>query len=351
MPALTGLRFFAAAMVVLHHFGPSFLQPGIVLRAARAGYVGVSLFFFLSGFVLAHTYQPGERAVHAQKFLLARLARIYPLFLFALLISAPSFVMVSRGHSAPWWMLRILPRVLLIHDWIGLIGAWNVPDWSLSAEWAFYLSFPWVAPFMARTKWYVVALFAGLGLGVAFLAHAANPVFVSPEGQPLSRLSGFVAYHPVFRFHEFAVGIFCGAQWTKLPALQAVARRLWLFPIAMVVLCVLSAAPLALPFLPFGNGLLLPIWIVIVLSLTGTRGLCVRFLSQRWVVLLGEASFALYLLHIPLWGIFAFVARTPRGPLEFGGFFLVLTAISIATFRWVEVPLRGWIRGASRTSP
>ena len=61
LDALTGLRFVASVGVVMHHFGQSALPEGPLRNLARAGFVGVDLFFIMSGFVLGYVYRPSNR--------------------------------------------------------------------------------------------------------------------------------------------------------------------------------------------------------------------------------------------------------------------------------------------------
>src|SRR3569832_1585964 len=82
---LTSMRFFAAMWVVLYHYWPN-LDPHTPALVSK-GYLGVELFFVLSGFILCHVYLQGagEGRFKYGSFLWARLARVYPLHLATLL--------------------------------------------------------------------------------------------------------------------------------------------------------------------------------------------------------------------------------------------------------------------------
>src|SRR5215475_10169980 len=92
LPALTSLRFFAALHVVTFHLYTMHITAGPVWyqRLSSIGYVGVGLFFVLSGFILVYTY--AGRSWTARSFWQARFARIYPAYLFSLSVTAPSFL-------------------------------------------------------------------------------------------------------------------------------------------------------------------------------------------------------------------------------------------------------------------
>ena len=146
--ALTTLRFLAALWVVLYTAWPH-LDVGFVPVAVTKGYLGVETFFILSGFILSHVYleAAGEKRFSYGGFLWARLARVYPLHLVTLfgvigLGLAAGVAGLSIDASLTDW--RALPANLtLTHAWgLAPSSAFNHPSWSISAEWAAYLSFP-----------------------------------------------------------------------------------------------------------------------------------------------------------------------------------------------------------------
>src|ERR1051325_8120140 len=80
---LTALRFFAAYWVVLYHYWPKLATSWAMPAVLQKGYLGVELFFTLSGFILCHVYlsSVGDGRFKYGSFLWARLARVYPLHL------------------------------------------------------------------------------------------------------------------------------------------------------------------------------------------------------------------------------------------------------------------------------
>ena len=151
---LTSLRFFAAAWVVLYDVWPK-LAAAPASSLIEKGYLGVELFFVLSGFILCHVYleAAGEGGFNYAGFLWARLARIYPLHLATLLgLGLMGLAATAAGFQVDPSVLAwsALPANLtLTHAW-GLApqAGWNHPSWSISAEWFAYLEFsglPWSA--------------------------------------------------------------------------------------------------------------------------------------------------------------------------------------------------------------
>ncbi len=146
--ALTTLRFLAAAWVVLFTAWPH-LDVSFIPTAVTRGYLGVEVFFVLSGFILSHVYleAAGEKRFSYGGFLWARIARVYPLHLLTLagmaaLGIAATVVGLSVDASLTDW--RSLPAHLtMTHAWgLASSAAFNHPSWSISAEWFAYLTFP-----------------------------------------------------------------------------------------------------------------------------------------------------------------------------------------------------------------
>ena len=135
------------------------LNWGTTLPVLRSGYLGVDLFFVLSGAVLTHVYT-GHNLLHPAaywSFLRNRLARIYPLHIITLcalgllVILVPSFADRYGDHATRFSADAFIASALLIQNWAHwLPDAWNVPAWSLSAEWFAYLMFPVILLFAAR---------------------------------------------------------------------------------------------------------------------------------------------------------------------------------------------------------
>jgi len=154
---LTSLRFFAALAVVASHLWPLAEEPNALQPLARTlfheGYAGVSFFFMLSGYILAHTYQAklASGAISRRKYLALRLARIVPLHW---LVGVPlGLWALAQGG------LAMLPKVALN---LALLQAWvpnpdwyftvNEPSWSLSDEAFFYTCFPFPPPFRSGCR-------------------------------------------------------------------------------------------------------------------------------------------------------------------------------------------------------
>lgn len=360
--ALTGLRFLAALHVVLMHRALQYLgwAPVWSRNVVAAGYTGVSLFFVLSGFVLAYTYlEPGEsQRIERRRFWVARLARVYPVYLASLLVALPAFVglaLVRDGAllgpgTSPGKVALTTLTLTQAWSWT-TVWQWNSPGWSLSAEAFFYAAFPLIVPALlryarGRLLWaaFVLWLVALLPPAFYLLTHVDGGTAASRAPTLMS-----IKFHPVFRIPEFLMGVVLGKLFLDRSAPQSTSRWPgWMSEIAAVAILLLLAASSALPFVLLHNGLLAPMFGLLIFGLAGGRGPLARILSRPSLVLLGEASYALYLLHQPLWlwvtslGHVSPLDRQPAG--FFVGYIVITLLASIAMLQLLEKPCRKALR-------
>jgi len=362
--ALSGLRFAAALGILLFHYGAPLVAglPAWVERLRAGGHAWVGLFYVLSGFVLARAHPqpmgPAERRV----FWAARLARLYPAYLLAFLLSAP-FVLERWEGAGPAGAAKALivatAALLLIQAWAPPIARiWNPPGWSTSAVAAFYALFPFAAGWLARRSrrglW--AALAGAWGLSLLFpLAWLALAPDGPPEaitrwnwGEPLWLEA--LKFHPVARAGEFLAGVALGLLHARGAVLTRAARAGG----ALAALSLGAAAAVlavdALPYPLLHNGALVPLFAVAVLGLAGGGGGFAQALGSAGARRLGDASFALYALQEPLWRIARSFAADPSAPASAGfvvAFALFAIASSLAVAALVERParraLRAWL--------
>jgi peptidoglycan/LPS O-acetylase OafA/YrhL len=287
---LTSLRFFAAMWVVLYHFWPSLglAAPAVVGK----GYLGVELFFVLSGFIIHHVYLEafGAGRFRYGPFLWARLSRIYPLHLATLvslgvLAGGAAVLGLSAGDKLLVWP-SLIPHLLLIQAWgFAPLGGWNHPSWSISAEWFAYLLFPAFATLAWRLR-------ARPGLAVA----AAAGLTVALQ-EIFRRLTGFPLTHATYLWGAlrivpcFALGAAVHLLWRASPLkTRPGAGAFTLAALALAGACVGIGAPDWAAVLAFGA----LIYGLACLSSAGGRRL-----TAPAFVYLGEVSFAVYMVCIP----------------------------------------------------
>ena len=328
--SLTGLRFLAALYVVLYHTHARVAKAHRLLHVRgllflRHGYLAVTLFFILSGFVLTYNYADRWTQSSFPKFFRARLARIYPVYVLALLCQVHFY----WKHAT---FLKTAAVLLMVQSWTVMPsdfpGAWNFPAWTLSIEIFFYLCFPFLLFTLRRIRRRTLALWitclVSVALGGAQAALAG-------------RVSWFTVHIPLplLRLPEFYLGMLLVdyspkktpiGRWPMIATLVATFALLALNTHRFVLLIIF----------PFGA----LIWL-----LANRPSLLRRVLESKLFVLLGAASYAIYLLQDPvsrwlnLWNV--------SNPGVLAGSFLyicVLTVVGIAVFFWFEQPMRWWIR-------
>jgi peptidoglycan/LPS O-acetylase OafA/YrhL len=362
LQALTSLRFFAAMYVVLFHLWVEGLLskgPWWFENFASIGYVGVNCFFVLSGFILVYTYGARGTDLDARRFWQARFARIYPAYLLSLLVSAPFFFYALRQLDIPffaWSKLHPAAAVVLtlglLQSWVPQ-GAltWNPVCWSLSVEAFFYLLFPLLV------VWNVRLAPRQLGVGIAgcsllSLAFCAGYILLHPDGidkvnsgETTLLWKNVLSFNPLVRLPEFVTGMLAGQLF--LARRDAAALALPLVVGGLLVLAILTVLVGKIPTPLISAGFLSPAFAAIIYGLALEPGWA-RVLEARWLVLLGEASYSLYLLHSVVIG--KVVASTDALPQGWRTAAAVAAAIvaSLLCFSLVEQPARRLLRPRPR---
>ena len=337
--ALTGLRIIAAVWVVVLHLNGTWrtVWPGFPRGIlVQSGYLAVDLFFVLSGLVLAHNYFDqfaADRGNYA-RFLIKRLARIYPLQLVTL---GAAVLIFAIGWGALNPLLNgAIADVLLVRGWFGPQIGWNYPAWSLSAEWLAYLLFPVVVAVVAwagrRSIWGLLALMGGLIIIDAYGA-AQYPGLNDLAVSPIRVMTAFAAGVALARF---APCLLSAPHWLRWVAgTGAVA--------AMVVL-MLKVSDFDRSWLQEGVGVLCAL--TIISGFAYGTGPFVWFFASVPMRYGGRVSFALYLVHAPVSSVLGHLI-TPKlctawvawqRMLLLAGMIAVVGGVAVLTHHLVEVP-------------
>lgn len=341
--ALDAFRFFAACCVVIYHYNLNFeLGLGRWSAAPERFYVMVDFFFILSGFVIALSY--GDRlstGAELRAYFVSRFARIYPLHVLTLAFLL-AFILTGelagfRSNDPGQWDLSKVPAHLaLVHAW-GFYDRlyFNTPSWSISAEWFAYLLAPLM--FMVGRR---LSLVAGLGLAVmaiiAFVLFRNWMGFVAPWTNATWDYGLFRCAPEFFAGSVLARAYRAGAfrftprwwmVWTLLGGVLVSLHFGWPDEIAVA----LFAALVPVTALAEGGG-----EPSVLMSRTAGR--------------LGDASYAVYLLHMPMIIPMAFFLRrahlmgTPTAGAIAVAYLVVLVGVSTLTHKYFESPMRRIIR-------
>ena len=349
---LTSLRFLAAFWVLLYHFkdhlGLGLGRWGFVAE----GYLGVDLFFTLSGFILAHVYLTSleEARFGYGRFLKNRIARVYPMHLAALgamiMLFVGASVMgagVGAAESFKWGDLPA--HLLMVHAW-GATEAvgWNFPSWSISAEWAAYLLFPLIAGLVLKARHSAAMAVGALGLCLVSYVALDNLHTLLPwVGRDFSQMTAQIGALRILPSFLLGVALYAFGRAHAAP-------KAWAWPI------VIASAVWIVAVTSFGawTGLA---WFGIAgllygLGETARHGVDAP-MSGRVFVFLGAASYALYMIHLPV-DIVWFHALERFGVTEasdmlvragaLAGVFAACIAASIVAYLCIEEPARNFIR-------
>ncbi|MFB6892615.1 acyltransferase family protein [Kitasatospora sp. NPDC056327] len=349
LPSLTGLRFWAALLVVLYHLSRKVGELPVLGPLAWYGRSGVTFFFVLSGFVLAWTYR--DAAVPARSFGRRRFARIWPLHALttALSLGADAALGLAVPLAAALWSLPLL------HTWAqDTVFGGNPASWSLGAEAWFYLLFPLLLRLLApRPRGWLPLAAACTALGPALWAAGA----LLPDDPALR--GWLLDYLPLTRTPQFVLGVVTGlaVRHGRLPRVPLGAAVTAVAGWHLLLVPWHSAVPDSAWWGPYSAAQLVPAPLFAALLAAAARrdlgpGGGPRLLAGRTAVRLGEWSYAWYLVHeigIRCWLL---TAGRPTGTAALLAVELLLAAATLAAagalYRWVERPCERLLRGAPR---
>ena len=359
LDSLTGIRAIAALWVLFFHSKLRDLPeiPTPIRNVIGLGHAAVCFFFVLSGFILAYAYLNRYQSITDRpklnlQFWQARFARLYPIYLLGFILAAFTQYAIAQKPFYPGnpaleiqsWILRILG----LHAWHPprFFEGPNDPSWSLSVEFLFYALFPLVAVWILKLPekrlkpWLLVWCLLSFVGPIILLVNGDNGLKVTTE------LGEFISFNPVFRVPEFVVGVLCGRMFMQnlLPAwIKKYSTMIFWGGIASLFVMVnlgISAALLR-------YGLTTVLFAVMICAMGYQTGSAARFLSTRPLVLIGEASYALYILHRPIMNFVKdatqrFLGTTPLWAMA--AYVPLAIFISILAYKLIESPCNKLIR-------
>jgi peptidoglycan/LPS O-acetylase OafA/YrhL len=366
---LTSTRFFAAMAVLLGHFSDLLALPPVVSQLISGG-IGVSFFFVLSGFILTYRYWDSfSVSVNAQSFrryFVARIARVYPLYVVALLLMTGLYLaMVAVRPGAigfpPNPVISWLTNLLALQTFAPTRETqqfWNAPAWSISTEFAFYLMLPFMLAGLSRVAkgmhGLVMLLLLVMGLGA--LAQATTLLLVMGFGWDRVFWLDTVASRNIFwRLPEFMAGVVTARLLFggHLAWLQAASARNLLLIGSLLTVLLINMAPwpqdnnsfMVLRQFRLELGYALP-FAALVAALAAGPTFVSTVLGRPYAINLGEASYALYIFHwIPWTGLTVLKAHGLPIPPALVAAVIGLTILcSLASYLWFEKPVRSYVR-------
>ncbi len=346
---LTSLRFFFAFIIFTHHLTFLSKSKAAYLRwiheyILKEGFIGVSFFFILSGFILAYNYRDSflDKSISKTDFYIARIARIYPVHLLCLLIAVP-ITLKDVSFNLSTWLTQLFFNATLTQSFIPIkyiYFSFNSPSWSISNELFFYLLFPFLIIIGSKVKdnRYKKGLLTMSILLIPFLMLII----------PAEYYKHFFYVNPFFRVFDFIIGLILFEIYLNIKNKQRT--------INYDVLEVTSILLLLLFFIfhtwvPLVMRYSIYYWIpmsLIILVFSFQSGLISKFLSNKTLMYLGEISFGLYMFHQLVLKYFIDLNKSYfHIANEYYIILIIFTVsliVSFISFIWFEKPLNKYLK-------
>jgi len=354
---LDSWRGICALLVVVYHAADqnTIGQSGFV----RGSFLFVDFFFVLSGFVMCAAYADRIRnARQFRVFMLRRTGRVWPLHAFMLLAflgleltklalsSYPGAQFVNKPFTATMAPSGFLPSLLLVHA-MGVLPSltWNIPSWSIAAEYWVYAVFALLAWAVgSRAPW--IGLFVAFGASTVLVATSTHFMDATYDLGFVRCLYGFFVGVALFRAHtrSHTRSRTDGPKYGTIVELVSVAVAY-----AFVTFTHNTVYAYASPL----------VFASVILVYADSNGAVSRLLATRWPLRMGTLSYSIYMTHVFLLGTVGMVGKAvgkfatghqlnwsgfdllPSSVESFGvlfGFIGLVVVVSHFTYTYVEVP-------------
>jgi peptidoglycan/LPS O-acetylase OafA/YrhL len=342
--ALTFFRFLAAIIVVIFHYGKKTEIANLFHPFITSGPEMVTFFFTLSGFVLmiSHYHKTDETL---GDYYISRIARILPVYMLALLVMV--YFNYGAGNNNA---ISLLLSALFIQSWFPPYPlSLNGPGWSLSVEAFFYITFPLIIFLIKQSQIKTLKLVL-LSVGFYIFTQAVLSNLMTDKfynGFP-SASHDLIYYFPLSHYCSFLLGVTGGYVFIKNNKLFL---KEGVFPLIIMILVLyityffiqnprvirdFAGIPLA-----YGSSFYSLLFISMILGIAHSKNYVTKFLSLPFFVLLGESSYAFYILQMPVYVAYdkyILVHLDLSVNNSFYLYMLILILISILVFRFIEKP-------------
>lgn len=333
---LTSLRFVFAMMVFAAHC--YVIDPHFSHFLYKEGFVGVSFFFVLSGFIIAYNYQRKiqQKAVTKREFWVARFARVYPLHIATLLIAlfTGGYLMALNSDT----VLRFCSQLFLLHPFVPQMDyffSFNSPSWSLGCEQLFYFLFPFLALWLSNTRRLLWGLIV-VGILVAW------GMYFTPEEQ----IKAYWYVNPLSRLPDFLVGMLLFRLYDRSEKTWSV-NRATCYEIGAIALFAV--------FFYFGAAGILPkvyrysvyYWLPVSVMLyvfAINKGRISRLLSNKYLVIGGDISYSIYLLHLLIIEFYQKTGWNYPWQVSIPVLLAIIIGLSLLSFYYFEKPINKYLR-------
>jgi peptidoglycan/LPS O-acetylase OafA/YrhL len=327
-PALDGLRGLAILLILLFHnfdFLPFFHQ----------GWIGVDLFFVLSGYLITRILIKKRETIHfVRNFYARRILRIFPIYYLSIILFLfilPHLVNYPQGLH--YFIINQYWFWLEIQNWLFIV---NPPGnnnflnhfWSLALEEQFYLISPWIILFIRNIQGVI-----GFLLGLLLLLMAGRLILWSIRIENIS----YIDLYAFTRIDGLCVGsllaIFVNRGDFRMKKFNSILGLIFLLLVFIIIPSIKIFFHSKLPYLACSVYPAIALfWGLIVWSSIQNRSLIYRIFNNRFMIYFGKISYGLYIFHWPINRILKLNAE--RFPDQYHVFkndlFLALISTSIA---------------------
>jgi peptidoglycan/LPS O-acetylase OafA/YrhL len=324
------LRFIAAVLVVIKHYSP--IRNVVINQGGEA----VTFFFVLSGFILVVAYSEQIKLHKFDKvnFYLRRFARIYPLYLLALLLTLVYHFFVQNGHTH---LAQKLPfEAIMLQTWF-FPGSINYPAWSVSCEIFFYVTFPF---YIIKLNEYPLKplVFLIISAFIVTFGVSCALYFMSFPFLRSDLIEGYLLYHPILKFPIFLTGNLLGIMYLRnIHVPNMILTTLFVVGCFCIYLWSLNQINLALSLKQFGFVLT---YVALIITLLQNPNFSTKYLSHKSFILLGDISYGVYLLQYPIYSFSLLFADKLSSNVHFIIYLMLLILVSYFTYQYFEKPLR-----------
>ncbi|WP_167496703.1 acyltransferase family protein [Pseudomonas kairouanensis] len=339
LESLTFLRFIAAVVVVIFHYGSGTSIYASLPTILNCGPIMVTFFFVLSGFVLAISNT--KKNISISQFYVNRIARILPIYLIALI----AYVIIS-GNS---FNGRFLISASLIQSWLPKYAtSLNYPGWSVSVEIFFYAICPLLI-LMADSKknislkaWFASAVFFWF-VSQVILSH-----FSRTNSGPGTATHSLINYFPPAHLCSFVLGFTAGL-FFKSGFLRKVIGEKTSLVISVLLFAAIGKVIDYGPVIDnttgvhaaYASSFTAILFTPAIYFCAIANNLLKKAALMPALVVLGESSYSLYILQEPAHLAFQMIPAQltfESATINFSVFVILLIALSIASYFLIEKP-------------
>ena len=338
---LTSLRFFFAIMVMASHMFFLDTSPffhNFFNKVMHEGFLGVSFFYILSGFILSLNYcELNLQKVNIIKFYKARIAMIYPIHLITLIV-ALIFVVKEFDWQTFLMQLTLTQSFSPIEK---VFFSFNAPSWSISDEFFFYLLFPLLIVVFRK----ISTLYKFLIFAIMTAVILALNVYL-----PADKKHYYIYVFPISRLADFVLGILLFQICRFLRTKNLSSNTILTFQFISILVFIIAF--LGHQYINISYRYSIYYWLpmcLIILSLasayySNTESIFTKILSNKTLVYLGQVSFAFYMTHLLVIEILDYNFNIPNYILKAFLIFIITLIVSIIVFEKIEKPANKLIK-------